>query len=61
MQISNFIENNFGREYYFNGTRDRKTDDYETREAIVPIQINDLSTPEKIKKYLTEETRLSNL
>lgn len=56
MQISNFIENNFGREYYFNGTRDRKkTDDYETREAIVPIQINDLSTPEKIKKYLTEE------
>lgn len=56
MQISNFIENNFGREYYFNGTRDRKkSDDFETREAIVPTQINDLSTPEKIKKYLTEE------
>lgn len=56
MQISNFIENNFGREYFFNGTRERKkSDDYETREAIVPTQISDLTTPEKLKRYLSEE------
>ena len=56
LQIANFIENEFGKEFYFNGTRERKkSDDFETREAIVPRQINDLSTPEKVKKYLTED------
>ncbi|AXH16426.1 hypothetical protein CP985_10300 [Malaciobacter mytili LMG 24559] len=55
-QIYNLINKYFGKDFYFNGTREvKENSEYQLKEAIVPTKYEEEFFPDKIKSFLSEE------